>query len=616
MPKTQKKMLLFFLPLLLCLLAVSAFFLSGQADRHQLEKLESSLLQTAFSEDTLSLHFALSRPERFELSEEPASLPVYSKAANTESRLLLEKRKQELDRIHTAGLSEEECLRLKLLEEYLESEQTAASFPYYAEPLSPSSGAQSSLPVLLAEYTFREPADVEHYLDLLEQIPSYLDGLAVYEQEKAQAGLFMSDESAADVIEQCSAIMNADQLENGSHFLCQTFAERLDSLCEKGLLTQAEKEKYLSENNRLLTTVVAPAYERLADQLFLLAGSTPKTAGLSSLPQGKSYYEYLVARSTGSSRTIPEIKEMLTARLQEDFHALAALSASNQDLLSDRKVLSAMSSHTAALLPETPEEMLSDLRNQMDVSFPALTRNGEPVSDDYIDCQVKSVSDCLEPYVSPAYYFTPPADDVCSNTIYINHSQTPQGLQLYTTLAHEGYPGHLYQSVFFQLGEDDSEPPVRSLYYYGGYIEGWALYVEMLSYDFAQSTMQAVDPDDSLAAFTCKLERLDRDMQLCLYSLLDIAIHYDGASQEQIQEVLARFGLSAAASASLYRYIAEEPANYLKYYVGYLEILNCREYARQLWQEDYSDKAFHTFFLETGPCGFDLIREKIAEYTP
>lgn len=615
MKKKKKKYLWAIFPFLLLCSVLLYTVLSGRMDTVRLNKLETALLQDSYENDTLSLHFALTEPEKWNLSEEKASLPVYSKEDYEQAVELLKQQVNACSDIHKSLLPEAESLRFRLLEEHLSQAQDALAFPYYEEPLSPSSGAQSQLPVLFAEYAFRDREDVEHYLALLEQTEVYFDGLIQYEQEKAAAGLFMSDESAQAVMAQCSSIPDAARLQDGSHFLCQTFEERLEPLLKQGRITKTEQEHYIAENSRILTTIVAPAYEKLADALFVLSGSKPETKGLASLPKGREYYQHLVSRSTGSSKSIPELKKMLTNRLQEDFHALAALSASHNELLSDPAAIAAISSQTDALLPSTPEKMLQDLKQQMKTDFPLLALDGSPLPDTYIRCRIKSVSESLEDYVSPAYYFTPPCDNIQDNTIYINQSQTPHGLPLYTTLAHEGYPGHLYQSVFFQLYEEPDLPPVRSLYYYGGYIEGWALYVEMLSYDFAKTTLLSAGSDASATSLTCTLERLNRDMQLCLYSLLDIAIHYDGASQQEVQEVLAQFGLSSQTGAAVYRYIAEEPSNYLKYFVGYLEILECREYAKEIWGEQYSDKRFHTFFLESGPCSFALLRERIPEYT-
>lgn len=87
--------------------------------------------------------------------------------------------------------------------------------------------------------------------------------------------------------------------------------------------------------------------------------------------------------------------------------------------------------------------------------------------------------DALTSTLSPAFFLTPPLDIPQENTIYINPSYEPDEKELLTTLAHEGYPGHLYQNTFEALLD-----PIRSLLYIGGYTEGWGLYSELYAYVF------------------------------------------------------------------------------------------------------------------------------------
>ena len=89
---------------------------------------------------------------------------------------------------------------------------------------------QSSLPILLADYTFRSEQDVEDYLHLLDQTDTYFEQLISFEKEKAGQGLFMSDSAAAKIVEQCNSIMDTDLLSSKSHFLHPTFEERLNTL--------------------------------------------------------------------------------------------------------------------------------------------------------------------------------------------------------------------------------------------------------------------------------------------------------------------------------------------------------------------------------------------------
>lgn len=215
----------------------------------------------------------------------------------------------------------------------------------------------------------------------------------------------------------------------------------------------------------------------------------------------------------------------------------------------------------------------------------------------------------MEDYCSPAYYLTPPIDDMSSNIIYINGKNKPDSLTLYTTLAHEGYPGHLYQTVYSQLYlKQNNSSCIRYLLHYGGYVEGWALYVENLSYFYAQEQVKA----NPYAASYYEACRLNRNIHLCLYSLLDIAIHYDGATFSQVQEILQSIGITdTASSKAVYEYIVEEPVNYLKYYLGYMEIELLKTQAKALWGDEFSLYRFHKFILETGPSDFTGLNNKL-----
>ena len=205
----------------------------------------------------------------------------------------------------------------------------------------------------------------------------------------------------------------------------------------------------------------------------------------------------------------------------------------------------------------------------------------------------------MEDYSAPAYYLIPPMDDLSQNTIYINQKTTTDNLSLFTTLAHEGYPGHLYQTVFNKRDfmELDTNT-ARQLLWYGGYLEGWALYVEFYGYDYATRLLEESGrPEDALCV---QLEKHNRSLLLCIYSMLDIMIHYENAD----------FGInSSSAARSVYCYIADEPCNYLKYYLGYLEFLELKEQAKTLWQENYCDYDFHRFVLEAGPSDFTALTQ-------
>ncbi len=568
-------------------------------DSRKFEKLSNELFFSDLSSNALSLHYTLAYPENYGFSDE-IIFSSWQPEKNSEGTDIQEAL-DTLSEISPDKLNENDAYAYKLLYRYLNLRLSGIPYSFYSEPLSPSSGMQSGLPILLADYTFRNEKDVEDYLQILDQVDTYFDGLIVFEQEKAEKGLFMSDYAAEEIIKQCDAIMDKDALAFGSHFLHTTFQERVDALEREGIITLEQKNSWVSENDRLLTTVVAPAYEKLADAFIVLKGSGNNDNGLYYFPEGSSYYEYLLASTTGSFRSIPEIKKILYQNFQENYSALASL-------FKDHPELAALSSTIYSSFPyEEPEKMLEDLKNRMSDDFPAFPVTQENFVPSYT---VKSVSSSMEDYCSPAYYLTPPIDDMTNNIIYINHKNTPDVLTLYTTLAHEGYPGHLYQTVYSQLYMNQQEVPnIRYLLHYGGYVEGWALYVENISYSYAQDIIKDSDPAAAAWYEAC---RLNRNIQLCLFSLLDIAIHYEGATFSQTYAILKKIGINdPAACASIYRYIVEEPVNYIKYYLGFLEFLSLRKSAVDLWGDTFSLQRFHQFILEAGPSDFQSLQEKL-----
>lgn len=594
---------------------LSAATLFGYVHTHADEQFESFVEEFFLQElasNPIHFHYSVDDASAYHIDESQLTMSVYRPGDAANDVYALSILSEQLDKFSRRHLSEQNRYLCNLLISYADALSHTAAYPYFADPLSPASGAVSELPILLAEYRLDTVEDVEQYLSILQQIPDYLEGLTVYEHEKADAGLFMSDSTVDKVIRQCTALMDNKQLANHTHFLEVTFANRLEVLIDQGLLTEEDSLSYRSLNERLLSTVVAPAYDRLADELTLLKGSGREICGLAHYAGGREYYEALLRLQTGSEREITEIKQLLYDDLSANYAALYELMRGNTSIRE-------MFASEPAFLPEmSPKEILDYLENVIRQNYPMIPSAGNSA---LIDYTVKYVDDSLEPYSAPAFYMTPPIDNIRNNTIYINALDTSDDLSLFTTLAHEGYPGHLYQTVYCQnYWVQSGVTPLRNVLYYGGYVEGWAMYAELSSYDYAIRLTGSDEPEAASYYLAC---RLDRQIQLCLYSLLDIAIHYDGATPEDVREILSSFGSTDADTvAAIYAYIAEEPCNYPKYYLGYLEITELKKKAAEVWYRNnqptaarisdiYNDPDFllyfHRFLLENGPADFKTL---------
>lgn len=589
--------LLFCFALAICLLFYS------KRDEIRFRQLSQELFQEEMTSNTLSLHYTLASPEQFGIDDYAVLLPCYQVGSAPLQAEALQNTLNELLKIDPSKFDREERHAYDCLKNSLLASLRLSQFPYYDDPLSPAQGIQGKLPILLSEYEFRSRRDVEEYLSLLEQTGVFFESLLQYEREKAAAGTLPSLASLRKTEKQCDTIVTSEDLAKGTHFLQTSFQERLVQLSQDTPLQETELQAWLAENDRLLEQVFLPACQALGAGLKELEAYAPaETLGLSSLPLGKEYYQALLAHETGSSKTPKEVRLLLEQTLLQESMTIRQLA---QDYPACLTALDSGNYLDIGIYDVTV--MLEDLIRQMSDEFPVLSPMPKAT--------LKTVSENLQASSAPAFYLTAPADNTERNVIYVNPKNDAQGLELYVTLAHEGYPGHLYQNAFSSahlLSLKKEIGRLRLLLSTGGYLEGWALYVEQRSYDYASRLLQ--DQGRPADAVCVQLEKHNRSLQLCLYSLLDLLIHYDGASVQEIQAYLAPFGVRDKNVVNqIYEYVCQAPCNYPKYYLGYLEILELKRQAMELWGDQYSDLAFHRFLLEWGPADFASLKGMLQE---
>ena len=577
--KHRKKI---FLILPCCLLVILISFLSGNAfwsslhaessDR-QFRTFTRSLFQTEVSANTISLHYTLRSPSDYGIADIPATYGSLSSdpiAAKASVRNVL----SSLQEFDPGTLSSENALTFKILDTYLKNASTGTDYLLYQEPLGSVSGIHTQLPVLLSEYSFYDTQDVETYLALLKETPSYFDSVIRFEQKKAASGLFMPDYQADSVLDTCQSFIDMGK----ENYLVSTFNERIASL---DLLPENKKDSFQKENMKLVTEEIYPAYQNLITAIKSLKGKGMNEQGLSHFPYGKKYYEYLVRQTTGCNESISRLRLMTRAQILEDLNAMQKVLFPADAALTQASVLEQTS----------PDSMLDDLRSKITDTFPEIPD---------VDFQVKYVPESMQDYLSPAFYMIPAIDNLTENVIYINNGQTASGLNLYTTLAHEGYPGHLYQTVYFSASEPD---PIRSILDFGGYVEGWATYAEMMSYYLAP-----------LPKTEASLLQKNSSVILGLYALADMGIHYDGWSVTDTVRFFSDYGINDPnAVQSVYKLIIGSPANYLKYYIGYLKFYELKKEMADTLGNQFSQKEFHRAVLDVGPAPFEIVYDEVEK---
>ena len=536
------------------------------------------VFQKEVSGSLLSLHYSLAHPEKENIDRPAPTLGTVT-SDMTDTYQLCRDYISKLKSFSYSELSRENRLTLDMLLLCFDTQLSLEGQELLEEMLSPSLGIQAQLPVLLAEYAFYEDQDISDYLNLLTSIEPYFDSILQFEEEKAAAGLFMSDKTLERILEQCRAFIQNPE----SNYMLEVFSEKLK---DYGKFSPEDQKELEEQHKNILLNKVIPAYQKLMSGLESLKGSGASSRGLAHFPGGQEYYEYLLKSQVGAYTSVEQIRQRLTAQLEEDLRTIQLMLKEQPSLL--RKLTDG--TDLSSISPQNTLELLS---RSIQKDFPAL---GET------DYEVRYVHESMEDYLSPAFYLTPPLDTGSPNVIYINRASSGSNLELFTTLAHEGFPGHLYQTFYFASCRPDD---IRYLFSSGGYVEGWATYIESYAYQYAADLM-----NDSAAADLTRLAWLNRSVNLCLYSLMDIGIHYQGWTQAVTERLLNSMGITdASAAAEIYQYIVETPANYLKYYWGYLNFLDLKNEKETTLGDDFNLKEFHRQILEIGPVQFPVLEK-------
>lgn len=573
---------------LLLVSGAAFFFLKTclpSSENKEFESYIEDIFQQEMKTNTLNLHYTLAYPEDYGIDEYQVTLGTMEPDALEKNQKEAEKLQRKLEKFDLSQLSEENQIIYDILSLEFSSQLSLGSSYLLQEPLGPNLGIQAQLPILLAEYTFRTSSDIKDYFSLLADIPEYFQSILEFEEKKAEEGLFMSDVSTDRIIQQCQSFM-----ETGTeNYLYSMFNQRVEELLNSRRISRHQADSFIEMHDKLMGQFVFPAYLSLSQGLEELKGRGKNTGGLAYLDGGKDYYKYLVQSTVGDYRSLDEILQSLLLQLQEDYSKVQELLTENPAIIS-----SAYSLPSSGL---SPEQMLDYLQHIITDDFPEL---------EVKEYEVKYVPESMEEFSSPAFYLTPPMDTLTPNTIYINQSSQVSQAELFTTLAHEGFPGHLYQTVYF-AGQDHH--PIRELLSCSGYIEGWATYVESLAYGYS-SPFLAIDQD--IMDFLC----LNRSISLCLYSILDLGIHYQGWNMDTTADTLAVFGITDQETCQeIFQYIIENPANYLKYYLGYLNFISLKDTVQTETGSNFNLKEFHKNLLDIGPAPFPVVEKYLlAEY--
>lgn len=555
---------------------ISCNFTSYENVQKEFDTFLSDEFKDYVNSDSITLHYTLKNPENYNITKSKITLGNISASEFEQYSKDVSNTLKELKNFDYSKLTKDQQLTYDIYKEYLETEKEGSKYTYYTSLLSPTIGLQANLPITLAEYKFYNKEDVTEYIEILNLINSYFDGIIDYEKEKSKKGLFMSDFAVNDIVNQCNEFISNPE----ENYLISTFNSKINELNN---ISEDEKKEFIKQNKDAVINSVIPAYQKLINALEKLKGTGTNDGGLCNFPDGKKYYKYLVKSNTGSDKSINEIKKLLETRLTNLFDQM------NKIINNSPEVLQVFGSETYE--SNNPNEILEILQERIKDYYPDAPKT---------EYSVRHVDKSLEENLSPAFYMIPPIDDYTSNTIYINDKQV-NNINLFPTLAHEGYPGHLYQVTYFNSTNPN---PLRNVLNFGGYTEGWATYVEIQSYELANFNNEPL----------VELSQVYSEITLAIPTIIDIGVNYDGWNLDDTKKYITSLGYDESIAEPIYKSVIEEPANYLQYYIGYLEFDNLKDYASNKLKDNFNLKEFNKTLLDVGPAPFTIVKDKVDEY--
>lgn len=565
--------------------AQESFSEDALKEQQEFEQYLDDYFKDVVTDDTLTYNYTIKDGADYGLEEPEVTLgdPGMTAEEIGQDKEEFEGWVKKLDAIDRSCLTEDQKLTYDVLDEYFQVSAGIFDNVYLYEPFSPMRGLQANIATNFTDYRFDDKGDVERYIELLGQIPDYFAEYLDFEQEKSEKGYFMSDAVCDKVISQCKDFV-ADK-EN--HFMVTTFNDNIDAL---DFLTDEEKAEYKEANKQAVENSLLPAFENVAEVLSGLKGTGTNDGGICNYDGGKEYYEYLLKNFAGTAKSPEEVIDMLDTELQKLMVSLY------QYYLGNQAAYEYFAANYDSIFAETDQmtasEMVDKMMETASEHYPdagtinykaeALDKNLETIMDDVL-----------------AYYMAPAIDDPDNNLIRVNGLHTDG---MWTTLAHEGYPGHMLQNAYYM---STGPEPVRTLMNFLGYKEGWAMYAcydSLYYYEYEEP-----EYGDTIAA----LYQLNDEMSYLMMGRVDLGINYEGWTLQDTADYLTKNGMDGSAAQELYTTMVGDPAVYQSYSTGYYEMKELRDYAEEKMGDDFDLKTFNTIILETGPCQFDILKEQV-----
>ena len=497
-----------------------------------------------------------------------------------------------LGAIDTKGFTDSEKMSRDILLTELADDFDGSQFKPWEMPVNQMGGIYSTYPQLVAELSFKDVKDYDDWIARLKQIPTAFD------QVTENMSIGMEDHRVPPkyllekALEQVKQLANQKPEDSPLAMPLKKFPASIP---------QAEQDRIRTEMLDAIAKKVLPAYVRFArfmEVSYVPAGRAEP--GISALPDGAKYYQYLIRRITTTDLTPDRIHQMGLEEVKKDEADMLAIA---QKLgFKDLKSFEASLKTNPKMHPVSKEALLDAYRGYlgpMQAKLPQLFGRLPKAP-----FEVVPVPEYMEKTSAPAYYEAGTPDGSRPGRLNVDtYMATQRNLyQVEDVAYHEGLPGHHLQISIAQ--ELTDIPTFRKYGHFTAYTEGWGLYAERLGKDvgFYQ------DPYSDYG-------RLEGDIWRAIRLVVDTGVHSGGWTREQMVDYFHDHSNidEASIQAEVDRYIAW-PGQALAYKIGQLKILELRDRAKKELGDKFDIRAFHDQVLDAGSMPLDKLDARVSAW--
>lgn len=535
--------------------------------RHMMEK------------DYVSMHYSVKDYKKMGLKKPEVNLGEIGYEQNEKD---LKEHQASLEKLHQFdydSLSDSQKIDYQVYEANLQDDIASESYPNYQEMFNPYTGVHSNLTTTLTEFVFYQKEDIDDYLTLAEDYDRLMDDMMAFTKQQAEQGYFMTDVALDEQLKEMQEFIDKGE-ENPFIVIFNNNVDAFEGLSDE------ERNAYKEKNKEIVLNEILPSNQKAKEFLETLRGSRSVSGSLYNYSDGLDYYNTLVTKKTSASGTIQEKFDYLNKAISDSYIYLLDIMLGGSSGVGEEHIKGF----------SDPEEILNYLKDHLEgfPEGPELTFKAS-----YLDPSVANPS-------VMAYYMTTPIDDVTDNVIRVNgaSANTDDMDTLYYTLAHEGFPGHLYQFTWYYSQDYN---PIRHDLNMIGYTEGWAQYVEKIMLNRAPEI--SVDTQETIAMNTF--------LGYAVQAAADLAVNGLGYDKAKLAKWMKDLGFGDGTEESIedvYQAVVDMPGMILPYGYGIAKFWELRERTQSALEDEFDMEEYHLQILTNGPRSFDTVENDLKAY--